>query len=62
MWLPKGRWRTREEEIESLGLANCKLWYIGWINNKVLFSRGKYIQYPVINHKGKDSEKECVYN
>ena len=39
----------------------CKLVYIEWINNKVLlYSTGKYIQYPVINHNGKEYEKECV--
>ena len=32
----------------------CKLLYIGWINSKVLlYSTGKYIQYPAINHNGK---------
>jgi len=45
----KGGRRTGEEAIEGLGLANCKLLYVGWINNKVLYSRGKYIQYPVIS-------------
>ena len=33
----------------------CKLVYMGWINNKVLlYSTGNYIQYPVINHSGKE--------
>ena len=40
----------------------CKLLYIGWINNKVLlYSIGNYIQYPVINHNGKEYEKESTY-
>ena len=35
---------------------------IEWINNKVLlYSTGKYIQYPVINHNGKEYEKEYIY-
>ena len=43
---------------------------MGWINNKVLLcSTGNYIQYPVINHQGKEYEKNynhshtytCVY-
>ena len=41
-----------------------KLLSIGWINNKVLlYSTGNYIQYPVINHNGKEYEKiyMCVY-
>ena len=33
-----------------------------WINNKVLlYSTGNYSQYPVINHNGKEKEKECIY-
>ena len=47
--------------IEILGLADANL-YIEWKNNKVLqYSTGNYIQYPVINHNGKEYEKECVY-
>ena len=37
------------------GISRCKLVYIEWINNKVLlYSTGNYIQYPVINHNGKE--------
>ena len=37
---------------------SCKLLYIAWINNKVLlYSTGNYIQYPVINHNGKNMKK-----
>ena len=40
----------------------CKLLYIEWISNKVLLhSTGHYVQYPVINHNGKEYEKECIY-
>ena len=43
-------------------ISRCKLLYIGWVNNKVLlYSTGNYIQNPVINHNGKEYEKECVY-
>ena len=43
-------------------ISRSKLVYIGWINNKVLqYSTGNYIQYPVINHNGKEYEKERVY-
>ena len=39
----------------EFGISRCKLVYIEWINNKVLlYSTGKYIQYPMINHTGKD--------
>ena len=46
----------------DFGISRCKLLYIGWINNKVLlYSTGNYIQYHVINHNGKDYEKEKIY-
>ena len=36
--------------------------YTEQINNKVLlYSTGNYIQYPVINHNGKEFEKECRF-
>ena len=41
------------EKDWDLGLAKCKLLYVGWINKILLFSTGSYIQYPVINHNGK---------
>ena len=43
-------------------ISRCKLLHIGWINNKaLLYSTRNYIQYPVINHNGKEYEKECMY-
>jgi len=45
----------------EFGISRCKLLYIEWINNKVLLYRtGNYIQYPVISHKGKEYEKQCI--
>ena len=45
----------------EFGISRCKLFYIGWINNKVLLSStGNYIQYPVINHNGKEYEKKNI--
>ena len=44
-------------------ISRCRLLYVSieWINNRVLlYSTGNYIQYPVINHNGKEYEKECV--
>ena len=48
-----------EWEVE---VSRCKLLYIEWINNKVLlYSTENYIQYPMINHNGKEyMKKECV--
>ena len=48
----------------EFGISRCKVLYIEWINNKVLlYSRGNYIHYPVMNHNGKEYEKEyiCIY-
>ena len=43
------------------GVRRCKLLHIEWIDNKVLlYSTGNYIQYPGINHNGKEHEKECI--
>ena len=39
----------------EVGVSRCKLLYAGWINNKVLlYSTENYIQYPMINHNGKE--------
>ena len=57
-WLPKG--------MGGYKLVGVCHWQIQTtiykINNKVLlYSMGNYIQYPVINHNGKEYEKEYVY-
>ena len=42
----------------EFGVSRCKLLNIGWKNNKALLhSTGDYIQYPKINHYGKQYEK-----
>ena len=39
----------------EVGVSRCKLLRTGWINNKVLlYSTENYIQYPMINHNGKE--------
>ena len=46
----------------EFGISRHNLLYIECKNNKVLlYHTGNYIQYPVINHNGKDCEKERVY-
>ena len=46
----------------DLGISKFKLLYIEWINNKVLlYSTENSIQYSLINHHGKEYEKECIY-
>ena len=42
----------------EFGISRWKLLYTEWINNKVLlYSTGNYIQYPVINHNGKEKRQ-----
>ena len=48
----------------EFGISRCKLLYIERINYKVLlYGTGnyQYVQYPVINHNGKEYEKEYIY-
>ena len=52
--LPRGR-GLREGWSGEVGVSRCKLFYIEKTSNKaLLFSTGNYIQYPVINHNGKE--------
>ena len=42
----------------EVGVSRCKLLYTEWINNKVLlYGTENYIQYPLINHNGKEYKK-----
>ena len=57
----RGAGAGREIEWE-FGVSKCKLLHLEWINNKVLmYSTGNCIQYPVINHNGKEYDQECIY-
>ena len=38
----------------EFGVSRCKLLYIEWINKVLLYSTENYIQYPMINHNGKE--------
>ena len=55
--------RVKGGLVWEAGVSRCKLLYIEWINNKVLlYSTENYIQYPMINHNGKEYlKKECIY-
>ena len=62
LWLPRGR-ELEEGWIGSLGVADIGIIHSNnkqhllfeWINNKVLlYSTGNFIQYPLINHNGKE--------
>ena len=54
LWLPRG-WGRGGIDWE-FGVSRYKLLYIEWINKVLLYSTGNYIQYPVINHNGKEYE------
>ena len=41
-------------------ISRCKLLHIEQINKVLLYSIGSYIQYPVINHNGKEYKKGRV--
>ena len=59
----KGQGGFGKRWTRSSGLADTKL-HIERLNNKVLiYSTRKYIQYPIniINHDGKEYEKEYMY-
>ena len=54
--------RSKGETAWEFGISRCKLLYIQWINNEVhLYSTENYIQYPKINHSGKEYEEECIH-
>ena len=45
----------------EFGISRDKLLHTGWTNNKVLlYSVRNYIQYPGINHNGKEFKKEYI--
>ena len=54
--------RDQRDKVGVPGISRYKLLYIKQINNKLLlYSTGNYIQCPLINHNGKEYEKEYVY-
>ena len=59
-------WMKHKLESRLLGeisiASDMQMTYTGWISNSVLLcNTGNYIQYLVINHKGKEYKKECMY-
>ena len=45
---------------QKFGFSRYKLLYIKQINKVLLYSTGNSIHYPVINHNGKEYEKEYI--
>ena len=55
----KARWEGKDGKF---GISRGKLVYTGWINNKVLlYGTRSCIQYPVINHNGKEYIHTHIY-
>ena len=52
-----------EQRSRRLGLADANRYCIGWVNKALLCSTGSYIQYPEINHSGKNIKRiyVCMY-
>ena len=45
----------------EFGVGRYKLLYVEWIDNKALLLRtGNYTQYPLINHKEKNTKKNVL--
>ena len=42
-------------------MTRCKLSYTEWMNKVLLYSKENCIQYPMINHNGKEYKRESVY-
>ena len=59
---------AKAEEVKGsmeweVGVSRCKLLYIECMNNQVVLSSTEnYIQYPMINHNGKEYIKKNVCN
>ena len=54
-------WTGRPSMLQSKGLQRVRhVWVteLNW-NNVLMYSTGNYIQYPEINHNGKEYTKEC---
>ena len=61
LWLPKGK--DVGGINQEFGINIYTLLYIKQITNRdLLYSTGNYTQYFVITYKGKESEKEYIYN
>ena len=55
--------QEREGGVDwEFGISRCKLLYIEWIKSEVLvYSTENCIQYPVINHNGKEYTRIYIY-
>ena len=57
-YLQKEHWGCRGGKCWEFGVSSYQLLHLGWINNTVLLCTiGNYLQYPEINHNGKNIKK-----
>ena len=58
MPMDRGAWRAT---VHRVAKSRTQLKRLGTNNEVLLYSSGNYIQYPVINHNGKEYEKACIF-
>ena len=59
-WLPKRK--CGGGKYQGIGIDTYTVLYIKWMGNEdLLHVTGKFTQYSVITHMGKESEKEWIY-
>ena len=56
------RKEDEERKDREFGISRCKLYFIYKMDKQqvLLYSTGNYIQYPVINHNGKECWKRML--
>ena len=58
----QGGWGGGRGMNWEFGVGRCKLLHLEWINNKILMnSTGNSIEYPVIDHNGKEYKNKNAY-
>ena len=58
----KKEWNFSLQNQNRCHFKKPAMLYLEWINNEVLLcSAGNYIQYPIINHNGKEYEKGYLF-
>ena len=60
----QGRGACERDGVQEAGASRCKLVDKQWTDKVLLYSTGNQVQYPMINHSGKNILKImyiCVY-
>ena len=61
LMITKGERGGRINQEFEININTILLIYIKQINNKILYSTGNYIHYPIVNHNGNEYEKEYIH-